>query len=45
MKILHDKNNNNDDDGDYDDNDDDVGVHSQPPQLFLALSDTLLFMI
>ena len=45
MKILYDKNNNNDDDGDYDDNDDDVGVDSRPPQLFLALSDTLLFMI
>ena len=50
--MLYDKNNNNDDDvddddGDYYDNDDDydVGNDFRPPKLFLALSDTLFFMI
>ena len=52
IKMLYDKINNNDDDvddddGDYYDNDDDydVGNDFRPPKLFLALSDTLFFMI
>ena len=50
--VMYEKNNDNDDDrdddkSDDDDNDDDydVGDDSQPPQLFLALSDSVLFMI
>ena len=52
---MCDKNDNNDDDGDDDDDDDgddddndddyDVGNDFRPPKLFLALSDTLFFMI
>ena len=50
--VMYEKNNDNDDDcdddkSDDDDNDDDydVGDDSQPPQLFSALSDSVLFMI
>ena len=49
---MYDKNDNDDDDGDDDDGDDDdndenydVRDDSWPPQLFLAFSDSLLFMI
>ena len=54
---MYDKNDSNDDDGDDDDGDEDdggyedsvddydVGDDSRPPQLFSALSDSLLFMI
>ena len=50
MKVLYDKSNNNDDDvddDDYDENDDDYDVEddSRPPKLYLALSDTIFFMI